>query len=332
VISTYNSPEKLRVALQSVALQSEKVDELIVVGDCCSAETEKMLEELHFPNLRYVNLPVRCGEQSIPNAIGTIMATSRFVAYLNHDDLWLPWHISLAMESLSRSSKSWFIGSAAFCEGDVDEAGQAVPDFGSRTDPERTVAKSFTKVFNYLEPNSSWVVERDWVISAKNWTPAWKIGRTPVAELPLRLWREKGEPSFGNDISVAKILGNRGKSSRPHYGHLPSLHRYLENLLRETGARWPEEISWPTKVSEARRRYSAELFGHLPEGDWFKRFVNRAVLFVYLVIGIDLVDRAIRKQSGTGQLLEKALKIRTGEEHLGRIDVSEVAAQLGLSG
>ena len=332
VISTYNSPEKLRAALRSVELQSQAVDEIIVVGDCCSDETERMLEELSLPNLRYVNLPVRCGEQSIPNAIGTLMASSRFVAYLNHDDLWLPWHISLAMESLSRNGKSWFIGSAAFCDSEAEEAGQVVPQFGSRTDPERTVAKSFTKVFNYLEPSSSWVVERDWVVSAKNWTPAWKIGRTPLAELPLRLWKEKGEPNFGKDLSVAKVMGNRRKSSEPYYGHLPSLHRYLENLLRETGERWPEEISWPTWVSKGRNWYSTVLFAHLPGGDWSRKLLNRAVLAVYQIIGIDLVDRAIRKQSGTGQLLEEALKIRTGEEHLNRIDVSEVAAQLGLTG
>lgn len=331
VISTYNSPEKLRAALRSVELQAQKVDEIIVVGDCCSAETEKMLEELRLPNLRYVNFPVRCGEQSIPNAIGTLIATSRFVAYLNHDDLWLPCHISLAMESLSRNRKSWFIGSAAFCDSEVEEAGQAVPHFGSRTDPQRTVAKSFTRVLNYLEPSSSWVVERDWVISAKNWTPAWKIGRTPVAELALRLWREKGEPDFGTNLSVAKVLGNRRKSSGPHYGHPPSLHHYVENLLRETGERWPDEISWPTKVSEGRLRYST-LLDHLPGGDWSKKLLNRAVLSIYLIIGIDLVDRAIRKQSGTGQVLEKALKRRTGEEQLNRIDVSEVAARLGLTG
>ncbi|MDA9116846.1 glycosyltransferase [Pontimonas sp.] len=330
VVSTYNSPEKLRVALRSIELQSQKVNEIIVVGDSCSRETEAVLQELNLPNLRFLNLPLRCGEQSIPNAVGTLLATSQFVAYLNHDDLWLPSHISLALETLSRHGKSWFIGSAAFCEDLEENSGQSIPIFGSRNDSGRSVGESISRVRTYLEPSSSWVVEREQVIAAKNWTPAWKIGRTPVAELALRLWRAKGEPVFGQEISVAKVLGERRNSPGPLYTHEPSLHRYLEILLSEQGHRWPGEISWPTKLSRRRLRYDEALFKHLQGGRRAKKALTLAILLLYRLTGIDLGERALRNRFGAGGVLERALKVRTGEQSLGQYEVSELVTALGL--
>lgn len=328
MISTYNSPEKLRVALRSVALQTHPVDEIIVVGDCCSRETGEMLGDLKLPNLRYINLSVRCGEQAIPNAIGTLASTSKYVAYLNHDDLWLPWHISMALEGVSQRHKSWFVGSAAFCESEVDESSETAPVFELRSDPLRTIVNSFSKTYIYLEPNSSWLIERDKVLAANNWTPAWKIGRTPVAELALKLWRYNGEPAFCNSVSVAKIKGDRSGRQIPLYTRKPSLHLLLERLIINNGQHWPQRVTWPTRVDEHRGRPAIVRFRGLPGGQQLSTAMDTAMLLVYWLTGIDLVGRAIRRRWGAGHQLSRALRRRTGERHLAHYEVADVAAMV----
>jgi glycosyltransferase involved in cell wall biosynthesis len=64
--------------------------ELIVVGDRCTDDTEVVVRGFPDPRIRFVNLERNFGEQSVPNNEGVRLAQGRFIAYLNHDDLWLP--------------------------------------------------------------------------------------------------------------------------------------------------------------------------------------------------------------------------------------------------
>lgn len=83
VIATYNRPDTLLVAITSALAQTHPVEEVIVVGDCCNETTADALAGLNDSRVKYINLPVRCGEQAIPNAIGVLWATSTWVAFLN---------------------------------------------------------------------------------------------------------------------------------------------------------------------------------------------------------------------------------------------------------
>jgi glycosyltransferase involved in cell wall biosynthesis len=323
-VSTYNQPEKLRVALASIELQTRPVDEVIVVGDCCLIETSDVVEEFPSLKIRYVNLPLRCGEQAIPNAIGTLLAKSSFVAYLNHDDLWLPEHIETALKQIQSRDAKWFIGGAAFCEDFPDDDDSRMYMFSSRTQPDRSVKNSFAKSHLHLEPASSWVFDRHAVLSVGNWSPAWQLARTPVSELPLRIWKKYGEPEFGSEVSVAKILGNRWSKPGPHYFQSTELHDFLILLLRRKARKWVDKFVWPTLISEVRNR-PVFGFGGLCIGG--KKCLERFTLSsatLYKIVGIDVVELYLRGKQGRGSVLEHLLARRTGELKLKRRKVAYV--------
>ena len=93
VTATYNRSQVLRVAIASLLKQTRTDWEQIVVGDACSDDTEQVVAAFADPRLRFVNLKDNIGEQSGPNNEGIRLARGRYIAFLNHDDLWLPDHL-----------------------------------------------------------------------------------------------------------------------------------------------------------------------------------------------------------------------------------------------
>ena len=100
ILATYNRPETLRLAIASVLEQTLTDWELLVIGDACGAETAAVVEAAADPRIHYINLIRNVGEQSGPNNVGIARARGRHIAFLNHDDLWLPDHLQAALEWL----------------------------------------------------------------------------------------------------------------------------------------------------------------------------------------------------------------------------------------
>ena len=90
VVATYNRPDALRCALESVRRQSFGDWEVVVVGDRCTDSTRDVVASFADPRLRYIDLARNIGEQSGPNNIGIHAAHAPLIAFLNHDDLWFP--------------------------------------------------------------------------------------------------------------------------------------------------------------------------------------------------------------------------------------------------
>jgi glycosyltransferase involved in cell wall biosynthesis len=94
VIATYNWSEVLRWAIRSVRAQSYPHWELIVVGDCCSDDSEAVVASFGDARIRWHNRERNSGSQSLPNNDGVALARGELVAYLGHDDLWTPDHLA----------------------------------------------------------------------------------------------------------------------------------------------------------------------------------------------------------------------------------------------
>ena len=71
--------------------------ELIVVGDHCTDDTEAVVAGFADPRITWVNLPENAGEQSGPNNEGIRRARGRYLAFLNHDDLYFPDHLATSI-------------------------------------------------------------------------------------------------------------------------------------------------------------------------------------------------------------------------------------------
>ena len=100
VIATYHWSSVLRLAMASVLGQTLTDFELLVVGDGCSDDSQAVVESIGDARVRWINLPVHHGHQWAANNEGIRAARSEFIAYLGHDDLWLPHHLAACVERL----------------------------------------------------------------------------------------------------------------------------------------------------------------------------------------------------------------------------------------
>lgn len=94
VTTTYNWPDALKVAISTVLEQSFENFEYLIIGDCCTDETEAEVRKFRDPRIKWLNLDKNTGNQSGVNKIALQMAKGKYIAYLNHDDLWFPDHLS----------------------------------------------------------------------------------------------------------------------------------------------------------------------------------------------------------------------------------------------
>lgn len=110
VMATYNRSNVARLAVESVRRQSLTDWELLVVGDACTDDTSEVLSRLGDERVQFINLPQNCGEQSGPNNFGSERARGRYLAYLNHDDLWLPAHLETGVQRLESTGADLVYG------------------------------------------------------------------------------------------------------------------------------------------------------------------------------------------------------------------------------
>lgn len=102
IIPTYNWSSALRFSISSVLWQTFRDFELLVVGDGCTDDSAEVVASFADPRVRWHNLSENTGNQPAPNNAGIAMARGKYIAYLGHDDLWLPDHLErlvAAMES-----------------------------------------------------------------------------------------------------------------------------------------------------------------------------------------------------------------------------------------
>ena len=104
IIPTYNSSGTLRLALQSVLLQDFTDYEIWVVGDGCTDDSERALASFADGRIHWTNLPSNSRGPSLPRDEGIRHAKGRFIAYLGHDDLWFPWHLSESINCIENKN------------------------------------------------------------------------------------------------------------------------------------------------------------------------------------------------------------------------------------
>lgn len=100
IIPTYNWSSVLPYSIGSVRRQTFTDWELLVVGDGCTDDSEAVVERVAEPRARWINLPANTGHQSGPNNEGARLARGGLIAYLGHDDLWLPHHLALLVAAI----------------------------------------------------------------------------------------------------------------------------------------------------------------------------------------------------------------------------------------
>jgi glycosyltransferase involved in cell wall biosynthesis len=172
VIATHNRPLALSQAIKSVISQTLQDWELIVVGDGCRPDTPAAVAGFRDPRITYIDLPVNFGEQSGPNNLGMARARGRYVAFLNHDDLWFPDHLAALTGWIEACGAD--IATARGANVKLRKSGQAEFDFvimgrgrNGRWDPGMTLAVV-----------STWLLRR----AARDQVGPWRAAADCVAE------------------------------------------------------------------------------------------------------------------------------------------------------
>jgi Glycosyltransferases involved in cell wall biogenesis len=104
IIPTYNWSTVLPYSVGSVLKQTFRDFEVLVVGDGCTDDSESVIKAIGDDRVRWINLPRNTGHQSEPNNEGLRQARGEFIAYLGHDDLWLPHHLSCMVIALENGA------------------------------------------------------------------------------------------------------------------------------------------------------------------------------------------------------------------------------------
>src|SRR5688572_24202102 len=253
VIATYNRSRALACAIESVRRQTFPDWELIVVGDGCTDDTAEVVARYAAADarVRFVNLERNWGEQSAPNNVGRSLARAPLIAYLSHDDLWLPHHLKTCREALVITGADLVLGTAAnvlFADNRVaiDSLQVLLQGLGegnrwSPSDLDASVA-----------PASCWMIRTDALDRVGGWRMSYEDRAEPSQALLFRLWRRGFRVHALNDLTL--VIVTAGTRSNSYQVSETPLHDWILERLDDPS--FPAELAaraWSTNAAAARR-------------------------------------------------------------------------------
>jgi glycosyltransferase involved in cell wall biosynthesis len=199
VTATFNRSRALRCAIECVRGQTLGDWEHWVIGDACTDDTADVVASLGDSRVKFHNLPQNCGEQSGPNSEGLRRASGRYIAMLNHDDLWLPDHLELAVRALEKSGADLVFPLAM----QVEASGEWVL---------HNWAPKLAYSPELFIPASSWVFRRELVDRLGPWRSVQTIRNIPSQDWLFRAWRAGASLKLLPLVTVV-FLPSRGRKN-----------------------------------------------------------------------------------------------------------------------
>lgn len=318
IIATYDRPGPLRAALESVRAQTHRAWRAWVIGDACGQQTAQAVAACADARIEYVNLPQRFGEQAGPNSVGLDLADGAYVAFLNHDDVWLPRHLEHALAALEGARADFYIGTSAIASQSraTDDGGRR-PVFRETGPIVKDAWAQYEESRFAFEPCSAWVVRATLARRIGPWRPARALHRTPLEDWLLRAARAGARFCFGDAITTLKLNTHNREDAAPgvpRYAAPSPEHEFLRACLRDGRA-----DALAAQVAEDLRADPTDRAGRLRRKR--KRGVLRTIALsqlgrtLFRHTGIDLVSiaSAVRGERRGGVLRRLSLH-RTGAE------------------
>jgi glycosyltransferase involved in cell wall biosynthesis len=240
VMATWNWSEVLPYSIGSVLLQTFGDFELLVVGDGCTDDSESVVKAIGDARVRWINLPNNSGHQSAANNEGLRQARGKLIAYLGHDDLWLPDHLSCLVQAINAGADIAH-GIVRFVTTDEDDGCLVWPRY----------------VPGDWLPPSSVVHRKDLVTRVGGWRDFRTLSDEPEVELWRRFYEAGAKFRFVPRLTIVKLPAARRKDvyqTRPCHEQAAWLDR-----IRSTDVEAEELASQFIAVRElvAAQRYSS---------------------------------------------------------------------------
>ncbi len=330
VVSTYNRPRALVSALEGVRWQTHKPKTVLVIGDCCTPETGEALKSVTGLPLRYINLNTRFGEQAGPNSVGVALAATRLIAFLNHDDLWLPDHLARAVAALDQNRADFVTARAAFAYADPDDEDRYL--FSEVLPTGRRLSQSFTAPFYLFEPMSAWLMTTAAARKLRRWRPAATLYRAPLTEWVMRAWRAGLNHVDTDTVTVLKhnIYGREERKAKRLYdSSTEALDAWITAITAQGADGFRDLIA--ADLAEAARRGLGRNFRDPIGRPALVRESRRALTpfnaALYRWTGHDAMQAACQRAGfDRGWQLREALQRRTGEALPTPPDLAAVSA------
>jgi glycosyltransferase involved in cell wall biosynthesis len=276
VIPTYNSSGTLRLALQTVLLQDFRDFEVWVIGDGCTDDSEKMVDSYHENRVHWLNLPTNSGGPSLPRREGITNATGRYIAYIGHDDLWFPWHLTELVDCIETTGSDF------------------VYSLGAIIAPEG-VSGTFSLPHNPWSPNGTispinWLHRKDLLGRGVSWPTNVKYGDD--REFLRLLLNANVRLEFRKQLSAMKFPAQSWAiySVRNHFPQ----QKYVQELRRDA-YKLRDDLLESAAAASVEQRLTRP---------FYRRFMNKAVFDLLYLYGFQrwpinqLLYRRYRKRSG----------------------------------
>jgi len=332
VISTYNRPDVLSVAIKSVILQTFFNWKILVIADNCDQETEKVITSFNDERIEYINLPYRVGEQSGPNSVGIALTTTEYLAFMNQDDIWLQDHLEQAIEILEKTNSDFFLGKCIFAHHSKDTDGRSkVPIFDWVNPDYRTADMSFDKENKLFESASSWVIKTSHAKRIGYWKQYREIHRTPLQNWITRAWRKNTKFVFGEKITVLKINTHNRIKGKPKYSEKSLEHVYLLDLLENKNSNSMRKIV--EKSLELNKKFfSMEVFKNKKSYRVLSKILfNRLTKSLFVYTGVDSYEIFFNLLRGKKNRIPNKMSLaRTGKPLPEKVDIKMVIDKVKL--
>lgn len=252
VIAAYNREDMLRRAIASVRAQRVAPEEIVVVDDASADATAAVAEEL---GARVVRHPENRGESAARNS-AIAAATQPWIAVLDSDDEWLPWHLANLWER--RADHVLVSGASLRCGPDPD----ADRVHGTAGAGDQLLRSPADLLFpENVVPGSGVMLRRDVVLAVGGYDE--HMLRCEDLDLLVRCL-ERGTGLAARDVSVIYHLHGAQLSSER--GEMKAMHSYVAERYRDRpwwsrrqAGRWRVVVAWDAYRGGAGVRAAARV-------------------------------------------------------------------------
>jgi len=220
-MATFNRSNIIGYAIQSLLTGSYQDWELLIIGDACTDDTASVVDGISDPRIRFINLEQNHGEQSVPNNYGAKLAKGEYLAFLNHDDLWLPDHLERSVQRLKDTDADLIFGQglAIGLDGHTHSICGAMCDTNQRYQPWMSV------------PATLWVMRHDLIQKIGPWNRA-----NSIRTMPSQDWLYRAHQSGAQllaDPVVSAVLIHSGNRKNSYASRLDHEHVFWAERLKD---------------------------------------------------------------------------------------------------
>jgi len=238
-LPTNGRADVIGAAIQSILAQDFDDFELMVVGDGCDDDTEKVVTAFGDGRIRWLSFPKGPGPGYSVRNLALQQARGAIVAFAQHDDLMFPDHLRLIVNAMQRDSAMWAYTRPVW----VDDSGLMLPFFVNLSLPSQR--QDFMRHRNVI-PSNCVAVRRTALDAVEGFNE--KMARGGDWDLWKQVFRKFGAGSVGVVRQVTGLhFRARWKDGDQTWGPQPL--PYLAGLAMTSGD-WPALLRHDLKAED----------------------------------------------------------------------------------